>query len=518
MENKRNDILLLRNKTLRLRFIVILTAFVVSILCLWFVYQKTIFSHIGQSEGETIALAESSLLLELDDEFSRMATVSYALSGSAYVQDFLAEKDVAIYYEKAEAVSEIIRKTAYPHNNTDSIITITAEGSYFRFTGSISDSAIGMIHNEIMNNRALSYSIMELDGTDYFCLVSSVYPRDPVIVQPVGYVITLSNTAKTRRALMRLNTVSGIDTAVILDDVILLSSNPELDGKHVSELDQLYGSVTVSQVTGSNLYAAIAISKNTLNFAERLFFTVSASALLVLLVTLAALYRLLSSKMVGPMLYKTEAMQIGLLKTQISDHFVVNTIDCIESLAEQGETQKTAIAARNLSGILRNLHEADEEINIYEQLSNLNYYIEIMNIRRGGKYVVDFDVCDVLVEYRIPAHILQPLVENAMIHGMGNKATDCRLIITGILNQDAIILEVSDNGIGMEQETIRALQKRLDNADEWDYDDYRLSGVALVNIQKRIRARYGKKYGLTARGALGEGMTFTVRLPMIEDR
>ena len=148
----------------------------------------------------------------------------------------------------------------------------------------------------------------------------------------------------------------------------------------------------------------------------------------------------------------------------------------------------------------------------------LGRYIEIMNIRNDGKYTVDIDVDDRLVEYRMPAHVLQPLVENAMTHGLGNKAESCLLTIAGRAEADCVFLEVSDNGKGLEPEAVQAMQAMLDSADEWEYADYHLKGVALVNIQKRIRARYGKRYGLSVRGSPNEGFAVSVWLPYIEDR
>jgi len=92
------------------------------------------------------------------------------------------------------------------------------------------------------------------------------------------------------------------------------------------------------------------------------------------------------------------------------------------------------------------------------------------------------------------------------------------LIIEGRAEKDYMVIEVSDNGEGMEQEALLALQKHLDKADEWDYSEYRLSGVALVNIQKRIRGRYGEKYGLALKGGAGEGLSVAVCLPYIRQK
>ncbi|MDR1687938.1 MAG: histidine kinase [Clostridiales bacterium] len=513
MGNKNESFLI--NRKLRRRFIIILAVFAVVILSMWWVYQQTVFVNIRSNAEQSIELVENGLMMELDDELSRMTVVTSVLSGSVFVQDFLTEHNSSGYYEKAAAVSEIISKTVYPSIETDSIITITDEGVFDRFTGGISNEACEKLFTEIENGTIQTYSVVELDGANYFCLVGRVYERDSREVTLAGYVVVLSDTAKLRRAMMKLNTVSGIDSSIILDGRILLSTNSELDGRLTSDIGNLYESVRIEPVTGSHLSVAAAITTDTLRYAERMFITISLVSALALAVVLAALYRVISVNMVKPMIASADNMQIGLLQTQISAHFIRNVVDCIEGLAESGDTENTAAAARNLSGMLRSLNEAKEEIHTHKELEHLGYYTELMNIRSGWKYNVTVEMDDRLVEYVMPSHILQPIAENAMTHGMGNKISDCRLTVTGRVYDDCIVFEVSDNGVGMSGEYIRMMQKKLDDAGELEYKERTLDGVAIVNIQRRIRTRYGKKYGLTVKSAPGEGTTVTVRLPLI---
>jgi signal transduction histidine kinase len=516
MENKTESFLL--NRELRRRFLLILAVYAAVILGMWWVYQRTVFVNIRHSAEQSVELAENGLLMELDDELSRMTVVTSVLSGSVYVQEFLTEQDSSGYYEKAAAVSEIISKTAYPSIDTDSIITITDEGVFDRFTGGVSNEACAKLFADIENGTIQAYSVVELDGTNYFCLVSRVYERDSRETIPAGYVVALSDTAKLRRAMRKLNTVSGIDSAILLDGRILLSTNQALDGRIAAELESLYESVRIEPVTGSHLSVATAITTDALRYAERLFLTVSLVSLLALVVVSAALYRVLSVKMVDPMIQSADNMQIGLLQTQISAHFIRNVVDCIEGLAESGDAENTAAAARNLSGMLRSLNESQEEIHTLAELDHLGYYTALMNIRGGGKYDVAVEMDDRVVEYAMPSHILQPIAENAMTHGLGNKPADCRLTVIGRVDGDCLVFEVSDNGVGMSEGYVRMMQQELDDAGELEYKERALDGVAILNIQRRIRTRYGKKYGLTLRAALGEGTTVAVRLPLLPYR
>ncbi len=506
----------MRNKLLRRRFAFIVAAYLIAVFALWSVCYVTIFRDVRRGRQDMLTIISADLVDRLDGEFSRMKLATSTIAGSVYVRDFLTETDRNAYYEKAGAVSEIIRKTVYPHMGEDTVFTVGGN-SYYRFTGSISNEAIERIYIEIAGGGN-TYSIVTFEEATYFCMVSPVYASGGGTGDAAGYVVALSNLAKVRRMLDTPDTVPGIDTAVILDGEILFSSNPELDGQSASELENRYGLVTVSGVTGSDLEAAAAITKDTLYSGERMLLTVAAATLVVLAATVFVLYRVLSAQVLSPTMREADTMRMGLLKTQMSSHFIVNTIACIEGLASAGDNENAARAAANLAGMLRSLHEAGEEENAYGQVGDVNRYIEIMNIRNNGRYDVTIDVTDKMCKYKMLGQVLQPLVENALTHGFADKENDCRLTVTGEVNEDCLRFVVSDNGKGMEPQTARALQETLDGADQWDYDDYRLNGVALINIQKRIRAKYGGGYGLTVQGAPGNGFAVTVTLPLIKDK
>ncbi len=508
----------MNNKIAKRRFAAIMTGYSLLVLIAWFCYNNVVFSHTQQIARVLTSLAGNNLLTRLDSEFSRIRLTSSVIAGSAYVRDFLEEKDVASYYEKAKPAAEIIRKTAYPQMYADSIITITEGGAFYRFTGSVSNEVIANIHSEIKNSSyAPIYSIQEIDGTKYFCHITYVYAHELGQSNPVGSVVILSNLSKMRRMLSEPREVPGIDTAVIFNDKILLSGNIELEGKESAQLNENYGAVTVSQVTGTSLFVAAAVTKETLYKDEQLSFLVLVLMLSALLLLIAGLYRLLSRRMITPMLDKADKMQMGLLGTQISAHFVVNTIVCIEKLSQQGQNEKATAAAANLAEMLRHMHESDEEINVFSELEQLSRYIEIMNIRAGGKFEVEVDVDDVLSDYKMPGHVLQPLVENALTHGLGNKATDCRLTVTGRAYKSHILFEIKDNGVGILSDALEGLNLRLKDTVNHDYPEKGLDGVALVNVQKRIQARYGNGYGVSIDSTPGTGTTATVRLPIISD-
>lgn len=503
------------NSKLKKRFIQILALYTILVLVFWFIYHKTVFSYIQKSTEENITLTENNLLRSLDNEFSRMKLTSSSIALSASVQSFLSETDIAEYYAKAQAASEIIHKIAYQYGNTNQIITVSKDGAIFRFNGNISNASVKEIYKDIQDDRLPLYAVVEVDGSSYFAHASPVYGQKGT--HPVGHIIMLVGTEKARRVLTPPEMSTGMDTAILLNDAILLSSNENLDGKNIRELDNIYGTVTVSPVTGSNLYAAVAVSAEVTQYGERLFILVSVSLFLLLILALAFLYRLLSVKMITPMLSYAEQMQMGLLSTQMDAHFVVNTLVGIEMLSSEAENKKAAEMAGNLVAMLQHLHASENEVNVYAEVENVIRYIDIMNIRKNNKYTITENLSDILIEYRMPGQILQPIVENALFHGMGNQTGECILTISGELENNALLIHVADNGKGIPSSTLKELKQCLNKADEQDLPKKGLSGVALVNIQKRIWTRYGKSYGIIIESEEGKGTTVTVRLPVIED-
>jgi hypothetical protein len=494
--------------------VLIIIVFTVSVTALWFVYYHAVSRYVGRISEEATILTKSNLLTDLSDEYTRLNAAVSVIGGSIATQEFLVETDVSTYYDRAAAVSEIIRSSVYPSMTGDTIYTVSASGALYRFAGSVSSDAMEGIYQDLLG-RINVYTVVTIGGTDWFCLTSPVYPRAAVSGDPVGHIVILSNLASARRALTKLDVMTGIDTAVIVDSTILFSSNPELDGQSIETLDRLYGAVTVERVAGSSIYAAAAITNEAMNYARRLSQLVFLVAIGILLGTSVLMYKLLSAKMVNPLLQSTDNLHMGLLKTQIDAHFVVNTITCIEGLAHQGKTEKIVTVAQNLAYMLKERYKSDDEINVFEQMEDAERYIEIMNIRSDDKFQVVMDVDDELFRCRMLVQIIQPIVENALTHGLGNKKSDCRLTVSGRLKTDCVLFEISDNGAGMELAPLLALQARLDDGREWNDVEYRLRGVGLTNIQRRVQARYGKQYGLSISGEAEKGLTVTIRLPIV---
>jgi two-component system sensor histidine kinase YesM len=170
--------------------------------------------------------------------------------------------------------------------------------------------------------------------------------------------------------------------------------------------------------------------------------------------------------------------------------------------------------AQGVAALLRYVHSTAQRLPIFDEMSAIQRYTQVMNIRFCGKFTVDFDVDDRLSDYMMPRMLLQPLVENAMMHGLEAKEAPCLLEIRGRMEEGAVVLCVWDNGVGIPREKLRMFARRMEeDIDAYEY--LNIKGISLINIHKRIRAAFGPEYGLEIESTEGAYTLATIRIPKI---
>jgi len=220
---------------------------------------------------------------------------------------------------------------------------------------------------------------------------------------------------------------------------------------------------------------------------------------------------------INDMLDRTQKYNMSLHISQIDAHFVVNTLKSIKHLSEIGENDKAAQMSDGLAAILNHQHTGDEMINVFADFEILRKYIEIMNIKFGGRFTVEYNLDYDLEACVIPAMILQPITENALCHGLQSKENDAKLLIKGVIEENYICFEFSDNGTGIPPAKLKAIRESLLETETRELPEPGLHGVALANIQKRIRLKFGADYGLTIESDWNKGTTATLKLPAVSD-
>ncbi len=198
--------------------------------------------------------------------------------------------------------------------------------------------------------------------------------------------------------------------------------------------------------------------------------------------------------------------ELELLQAQINPHFLYNTLDSIAILAESGRSEDVVDMVTSLSTFFRNsLSKGEDIISLAAECTQVTSYLEIQQIRYSDILRYRIDIPDTLLDCRVPKLILQPLVENALYHGIKNRRGMGTITVTGECDGDDMVLRVSDNGAGMDAEQVRILQAGI-------YED-RHTGLGLVNVHKRIRLYCGEPYGLFFESEAGKGSTVSIRLP-----
>jgi len=207
--------------------------------------------------------------------------------------------------------------------------------------------------------------------------------------------------------------------------------------------------------------------------------------------------------------------ELRALQAQINPHFLYNTLDTIIWMAEAKRTDQVIEIVSALSRFFRiSLSKGMDWITIGEEVERTRSYLTIQKMRYQDILDFKIEVDEEVSTYTILKLILQPLVENALYHGIKNKRQGGTIIVRAKRkSDDEVLLEVEDNGIGFTPEKLAQLQAELED----DSGDIKLeSGFGIGNVNKRIRLYYGKPYGLTVRSEYYTGTCVTLVIPAIK--
>ncbi len=213
-------------------------------------------------------------------------------------------------------------------------------------------------------------------------------------------------------------------------------------------------------------------------------------------------------------IYRTELAQkqseIAALTHQINPHFLYNTLDCMRGMASTGGMADLEEIISAMAYIFRYATQARPYVSIEEEMQSIARYMTIIRIRHGGRIEAVLDVEASAREVRIPKMLLQPIVENAVMHGLEAVSRKGLLQITVRREEGYLHLTVRDNGLGMNEAGLLRLRGGLygscDDAKE------RFDHIGLANIHRRIRLLYGEECGLAVESQEGIGTEVTIRV------
>lgn len=197
------------------------------------------------------------------------------------------------------------------------------------------------------------------------------------------------------------------------------------------------------------------------------------------------------------------------LQAQINPHFLYNTMDMINWMALQGQTDEISHAVQSLSRFYKLTLSRKKGIStIARELEHVTIYVQLQNMRYHDSIELITDIPDELSEYQIPKLTLQPVVENSILHGILEKESKSgTIVITGWMENEDIVLLISDDGVGISPEILSTILSGNGKSQSGG------TNIAVYNTHRRLQILYGKNYGLTYSSKPGEGTEVEIRFP-----
>ena len=197
------------------------------------------------------------------------------------------------------------------------------------------------------------------------------------------------------------------------------------------------------------------------------------------------------------------------LQAQINPHFLYNTLDMINWMAVQGQTGEISSAVQRLSRFYRLTLSRKSTIGtIAEETEHVSIYIDLQNMRYHDSITFILDIPDELSDYPIPRLTLQPVIENAIQHGILEKESRTgTIVLTGWREKNDIILLVSDDGVGIPEEVLKTILSGTEKQSSQG------NNIAVANTHRRLQLLYGKDYGLHYTSNVGAGTEVEIKIP-----
>lgn len=209
---------------------------------------------------------------------------------------------------------------------------------------------------------------------------------------------------------------------------------------------------------------------------------------------------------------KQKDLELQMLQNQINPHFLYNTLESVRMIAEMNRDRKISSMVKSLGNFLRySISRKQPLVKIKEEIEHLEDYIMLQKVRYENIYEIIVNIDQSLYENVIIKLILQPIVENAIYHGIENKGTGGKIDIYGYREGSNIIFEVIDNGKGMDSNKVGMLNDYINGLNA------SFTSIGLINVNRRIKLHYGDIYGLEISSTPNIGTKVKVTVPCIDD-
>ena len=207
--------------------------------------------------------------------------------------------------------------------------------------------------------------------------------------------------------------------------------------------------------------------------------------------------------------------ELDVLQSQINPHFLYNTLDSVIWMTENGRTEDAVVMLTSLARLFRiSLSRGSNIITVAEELEHARHYLTIQKMRYKNKFSADLSAEDGVESLYTIKLIVQPILENAIYHGMDYADGDGKICVQAFREGEDVVIEVADNGPGMPEEVVERL---LDQGGAYAAAGSRGSGIGLRNVHRRIQLTFGRAYGLSIVSEPDDGTVVRIRLPALDE-
>ena len=206
--------------------------------------------------------------------------------------------------------------------------------------------------------------------------------------------------------------------------------------------------------------------------------------------------------------------ELEVLQSQINPHFLYNTLDSVVWMTENGRTEDAVVMLTALARFFRiSLSRGNSIIPLSDELEHARHYLTIQKMRYKNKFSAGITAEEGVEGLYTLKLIIQPILENAIYHGMAYADGDGEILIRAFREEQDVLIEVSDNGPGMPEELV---QRLLSPAGPAAVSGSKGSGIGFRNVHQRVQLAFGRAYGLTILSEPDSGTTVRIRLPALD--
>ncbi|WP_374933329.1 sensor histidine kinase [Neobacillus driksii] len=204
-------------------------------------------------------------------------------------------------------------------------------------------------------------------------------------------------------------------------------------------------------------------------------------------------------------------LEFAIMHAQINPHFLYNTMYSIKGLCDMGLNKDASQMISALASFFRiGISKGRDIISIHDEMEHIQHYLFIQEMRYGDDFSYEIEIDKEIISYNIIKLSLQPLIENAIYHGVKQKRGQGKITIRGYQVKDIIHLEVEDNGNGIEPQKLKDILLEIETSNQ---EKKKYIGIGLQSVNERIKIHFGNQYGLTIASEPGNGTVVSIKIP-----